>query len=223
MAHIREGKEKAIEKMVKKSEIDLNAVMPDDLYTPVTYAARRSGSTEDEPGVALQLFVNNHSQWSINFTVQDTGGKRNALMTSALCGVIANAKLLLDKSEELKLDLNAVDEVDETALMKACQSDNPQVIPPFLECAKAKGVNVNAKNKWDESAFFLACKQTSKDDKIERLEILMKSAKDLDMDLMARDDEDQAGFDLLSLETRQELREKFPDLVPDEQTLMSDQ
>ena len=52
---------------------------------------------------------------------------------------------------------------------------------------------------------------------------MMKFAKDLDMDLMARKDEDKTGFHELSQETRQELREKFPDLVPDEETLLSDQ
>ena len=75
----------------------------------------------------------------------------------------------------------------------------------------------------NESAFFFACEKTSEDNKIERLEILMKFAKDLDIDLMTRNDEDQTGFDLLSLETREQLREQFPDLVPDEETLLSDQ
>ena len=81
-------------------------------------------------------------------------------------------------------------------------------------CAKAKEINVNAKDEYDRSAFFLACEQTAEDNKIERLEILMKFAKDLDMDLMARNYEGKTGFDLLSLETRDKLREQFPDLVP---------
>ena len=102
----------------------------------------------------------------------------------------------------------------DTALMKACQSDNPHVIPPFLECAKAKNINLNARDKRDRSAFIFACMQTAKDNKIERLEILMKFAKDLDMDLMAKNKRDKTGFDLLSLETREKLREQFPDLVP---------
>ena len=219
--HIKAGDKKAIEKMVKKSKVDLNAIMPNEDFTPVTYAAQFSGSTEDEPGIALKLFVNNHSQWSIDFNAQDKD-KRNALMRSAFHGKVGNVKLLLDKSEELHLDLNAVNEFDQTALMYAYKSDNPQVIPPFLECAKERDINVNAKNKWDESAFFIACKQTARDNKIERLEIMMKFAKDLDMDLMARKRE-ETGFHLLSLETMQELREKFPDLVPDEETLLSDQ
>ena len=74
-----------------------------------------SGSTEDEPGVALQLFVNNHSPWSIDFNVQDNN-KWNALMISVLRGKVGNVKVLLDKSEELNLDLNSVD------LMCQCQS-----------------------------------------------------------------------------------------------------
>ena len=113
---------------------------------------------------------------------------------------------------------------DNTALMCACESDNPQVIPPFLKCAKAKDIDVNAKDMWDKSAFFLACEQTAEDNKIERLEILMKFAKYLDMDLMARNNKGKSGFDLLSIETRGKLRENFPDLVPDEETLLlSDQ
>ena len=121
--HIKAGDKKAIEKMGKKSKVDLNSTMPNDPCTPVTYAVQFSGSTEDEPGVALKIFVNNHSQWSIDFNAQDKC-KRNALMTSALCGKVGNVKLLLDKSEELHLDLNAVDEDDETALMKACKSES---------------------------------------------------------------------------------------------------
>ena len=92
-AHISEGKEKAIEKMVKKSEIDFNVIMRNDSHTPVTYAAEISGSTKDEPGVALQLFVNNHNQWSIDFNIQDNSGKMNALMTSAIAGKVGNVKL----------------------------------------------------------------------------------------------------------------------------------
>ena len=214
-AHISRGKKKAIEKMVKNSEIDFNAIMPDDSHTPVTYAAKFSGSTEDEPGVALQLFVDNHSQWSIDFNFRDKKFKMNALMTSALNGKVGNLALLLDKSEELELDLNAMDEFDHTSLMFACRSVNPLAIPPFLECAKAKEINVNVKNREDENAFFLACSKTKRDNKIERLQILMKCAKDLDMDLMAKDKwEGITGFDLLSLETREKLREQFPDLVP---------
>ena len=209
--HIKAGDKKAIEKMVKKSKVDLNATMPNEDFTPVTYAARFSGSTEDEPGVALKIFVNNHSQWSIDFNAQDKY-KKNALMISAISGKVGNVKLLLDKSEELHLDLNAVDQYDRTALMYACLSSNPQVIPPFLECAKGRDIKVNAKNEFDESAFFLACEQTADDNKIERLEILMKFAKDLDMDLMARNRRDKTGFHELSQETRQKLREKFPDL-----------
>ena len=144
-------------------------------------------------------------------------------MTSAFYGKVGNVKLLLDQSAELDLDLNAVRDNDETALMRACQSDNPQVIPPFLECAKAKEINVNARDNLDRSAFFHACDQTADDNDIERLEILLKFAKDLDMDLMARNNEGQTGFDLLSSETREKLREKFPDLVPAEETLLSDQ
>ena len=214
-AHISEGKEKAIEKMVKKSEVDFNSVMPDEFQTPVTYAAMISGSTEDEPGVALQLFVNNHDQWSVDFNVQDNLLKRNALMTSAIYGKVGNAKLLLDKSEELDLDLNRVNEDDKTALMLACWSENPQVITPFLECAKAKDINVNARDMWGKNAFFLACEQTAEDNKIERLEILMKFAKDLDIDLMANQF-GETGFDCLSEGTREKLKEKFPELVPDE-------
>ena len=41
--------------------------------------------------------------------------------------------------------------------------------------------------------------------------------------LMARNWKGETGFDLLSLETREQLREQFPDLVPDEETLLSDQ
>ena len=214
-AHISEGKEKAIEKMVKKSEVDFNSVMPDEFQTPVTYAAMISGSTEDEPGVALQHFVNNHDQWSVDFNVQDNLLKRNALMTSAIYGKVGNAKLLLDKSEELDLDLNRVNEDDKTALMLACWSENPQVITPFLECAKAKDINVNARDMWGKNAFFLACEQTAEDNKIERLEILMKFAKDLDIDLMANQF-GETGFDCLSEGTREKLKEKFPELVPDE-------
>ena len=46
---------------------------------------------------------------------------------------------------------------------------------------------------------------------------LMKFAKDLNMDLMARNYKDKTGFHKLSFETREKLREKFPDLVPDEE------
>ena len=104
---------------------------------------------------------------------------------------------------------------DNTALMCACESDNPQVIPPFLKCAKAKDIDVNARDMWDKSAFFLACEQTAEDNKIERLEILMKFAKDLDIDLMANQF-GETGFDCLSEGTREKLKEKFPELVPDE-------
>ena len=72
--NIKEGDKKAIEKMVKKSEVDLNDVMRGDFETPVTYAASISGSTEDEPGVALELFVSNHSQWSIDFNLHENNG-----------------------------------------------------------------------------------------------------------------------------------------------------
>merc|ERR1712062_261456 len=117
------------------------------------------------------------------------------------------------------MGLNVVDKYDRTALMLACESYNPQVIPPFLECAKAKEINVNAKHRKDGSAFSIACEKTAKEfNKIERLEILMKFAKDLDMDLMARNWEGKTGFDLLTLETREKLREKFSKLVPDEET-----
>ena len=148
-------------------------------------------------------------------------------MTSADCGIVGNVKLLLDQSAELELNLNAVDDndIDQTALMLACKSYNPQVITPFLEGAKAKEINVDARDNLDRSAFFHACEQTPYDNQIERLEILlkMKFAKDLDMDLMARNCEDKTGFDLLSLETREKLREKFPCSVPNEETLFSDQ
>ena len=53
------------------------------------------------------------------------------------------------------------------------------------------------------------------DNKIERLEILMKFAKDLDIDLMANQF-GETGFDYLSEGTREKLKEKFPELVPDE-------
>ena len=46
---------------------------------------------------------------------------------------------------------------------------------------------------------------------------LMKFAKDLNMDLMTRIYKDKTGFHKLSFETREKLREKFPDLVPDEE------
>ena len=130
---------------------------------------------------------------------------------------MGNLKLLLQKSDQLKLDVNAVDDIGETALMHACQSNDPQVIPPFLECVRSKGINVNAKDEFGRTAFICACQHVMDYGEDSRIDILMDQAKDLNMDLMTRNYKDKTGFHKLSFETREKLREKFPDLVPDEE------
>ena len=188
-AHISTGNVKALTKAVENSEINLNGVMANDMFTPVAYAAEISGPTGEEPGAILQLMIAKHQEWNINFNAKNRDGQ-TALMRTAIykwhrpiCVTMGNLKLLLQKSEQLKLDVNAVDDIGETALMHACQSNDPQVIPPFLECVRSKGINVNAKDEFGRTAFICACQHVMDYGEDSRIDILMDQAKDLNMDL----------------------------------------
>ena len=188
-AHISTGNVKALTKAVENSEINLNGVMANDMFTPVAYAAEISGPTGEEPGAILQLLIAKHQEWNINFNAKNRDGQ-TALMRTAIykwhrpiCVTMGNLELLLQKSEQLKLDVNAVDDIGETALMHACQSNDPQVIPPFLECVRSKGINVNAKDEFGRTAFICACQHVMDYGEDSRIDILMDQAKDLNMDL----------------------------------------
>ena len=87
---------------------------------------------------------------------------------------------------------------------------------------------MNAEDKYGRTAFFRAFEKTSEDDKIERVESFMKVSKDLKIDLMKRTNNqhseekfrNKCGFDLLTMESRSKLREKWPNLMPGEETLI---
>ena len=209
---IKNGDESNIKKLVKKAGSDIVHAKLQNGLLPVNYAASCSGSTDDEAGQALQLFVTKQQAWGIDFNIPNENGW-NALMNSAVHGKVGNAQLLLAKSDDFKLELNAVNKFGKSALRLACQAENPQVIIPFLEVAKAKGIDVNRKDNHGRTAFFKACMQTSEDNKMERVEIMLAFAKDLEMDLTS-------GFEKLIPEMRSQLRVKFPTLVPTEETFI---
>ena len=209
---IKDGDEANIKKLVKKAGSDIVHAKLQNGLLPVNYAASCSGSTDDQAGQALQLFVTKQQAWGIDFNIPNENGW-NALMNSAVHGKVGNAQLLLAKSDDFKLELNAVNKFGKSALRLACQAENPQVILPFLEVAKAKGIDVNRKDNHGRTAFFKACMQTSEDNKMERVEIMLAFAKDLEMDLTS-------GFEKLIPEMRSQLRVKFPTLVPTEETFI---
>ena len=205
------GDEEAIRTMMSDSDINLNVLIPNDIYTPVTYAAKQSGLTNDQPSKGLKLFVAKHQEWNIDFNAK---GKNewNALMIAAYYGNNgSNVRLLLSKAEELRLNLNAIDEWGFTAFMSACIAKNPQVMVPFLEYMTNNPgtIDVNAINIWNQSAFHLACDKSEDEDvKMERLKLLLDyQSSNANMDL-------KSGLDLLTSTVRSKLHERYPLLVP---------
>ena len=222
-AFIKKGHLTSIEILVKKTGMDIfRSKMPSGGgLPPVICAANCTGSR------ALKLFISKAQEWNIDFDIRNDFGQ-DALMRAAYHDKIPNVKLLLDNFEDLKIDLNATSKSGQTALMYASKADDPQVLVPFLETAKAcQGkINLNATDDYGRTAFFTACVKTSEDDKIERVEILMNFSKHLQIDLMARTNDqnpkmkfrNKCGFDFLTPESRSKLREKRPHLVPSEET-----
>ena len=222
-AFIKKGHLTSIEILVKKTGVDIfRSKMPSGGgLPPVICAANCTGSR------ALKLFLSKAQEWNIDFDIRNDFGQ-DALMRAAYHDKIPNVKLLLDNFEDLKIDLNATSKSGQTALMYASNADDPQVLVPFLETAKAcQGkINLNATDDYGRSAFFKACVKTSEDDKIERVEILMNFSKDLQIDLMVRTNDqhpkmkfrNKCGFDFLTPESRSKLRQKKPNLIPSEET-----
>ena len=223
-AFIKKGDLTSIEILVKKTGVEIFRMkMPYGVtLPPVICAANLRGSR------ALKLFISKAQEWNIDFDIRNEFGQ-DALMRAAYHDRIPNVKLLLDNFEDLKIDLNAESKSGQTALMYASLTDDPQVPVPFFETAKTcpGKINLNAEDKYGRTAFFMACEKTSKDDKIERVESFMKVSKDLKIDLMTRTNKqhseekfrNKCGFDLLTLESRSKLREKWPNLMPGEETL----
>ena len=107
-----------------------------------------------------------------------------------------------------------MDDKGQTALMHACESEDPRVIIPFLKCARDKQIDVNAKDSFGLTAFLRACLYTKDKRSCDgRLDIMLSYAKDLRIDLMIAC-EGLTGFDHLTPEIVDQLRVKFPDLVP---------
>ena len=79
---------------------------------------------------------------------------------------------------------------------------------------------MNTRNKFGRSAFLCACQhaRTYDQSEVERMEIILNFAKELNIDLTAsletESGESINGFDFLQPSTVSQLREKFPDLVP---------
>ena len=223
-AFIKKGDLTSIEILVKKTGVKIFRMkMPHGVtLPPVICAANLRGSR------ALKLFISKAQEWNIDFDIRNEFGQ-DALMRAAYHDRIPNVKLLLENFEDLKIDLNAESKSGQTALMYASLTDDPQVPVPFFETAKAcpGKINLNAEDKYGRTAFFRACEKTSEDDKIERVESFMKVSKDLKIDLMKRTNNqhseekfrNKCGFDLLTMESRSKLREKWPNLMPGEETL----
>ena len=66
-------------------------------------------------------------------------------------------KLLLDHSNDRKIDLNAKSKKGRTAFMKACTYDCKKTVKLLLNHSKSKDIDLNAIDNYEETAFEMVC------------------------------------------------------------------
>ena len=67
------------------------------------------------------------------------------------------AEMILNKSDEFKIDLNAKDDNGETAFILACKRDSV-IVEVMIKKSSELSIDLHAKNIWGDTAFHVACR-----------------------------------------------------------------
>ena len=107
-------------------------------------------------------------------------------MTS-IKGYIEIIEILIEKSCELKIDLNAKDYHNQrTAFHLACKNGHMKIVGKFLK----KSFDINAKDRYEDSAFQLACENGHS----EIAAALVLKSSDFKINLNAKNSHHRTGF-----------------------------
>ena len=102
------------------------------------------------------------------------------------------ASMLMNKSKELKIDLNQSNICGKTALHLACEKGHSDIAKMIMKNSSKLKIDLNTKNIWGGTAFHIVCCRGHS----EIAEIMMKHSSKLKLDLSTKDNHDSTGFHL---------------------------
>ena len=181
--------------------------------TPLVYAC-----TMGRLGV-VQLMIENYEDWEID--CKRTNGKgQNGLMVAMEKGHVDIVKLLVAKSKDINLNLDAYDLDENTALMIGSKNKQTKAISALFEKDNRNFADPNWTNKFKQTAFMLACQPTHNETKDERMLetilLFIKQAQSKRIDLKAKDDNGKSATDFMTSHIEEQIKLSYPHLFDNE-------
>ena len=107
-------------------------------------------------------------------------------------GRINTASMLMNKSKELKIDLNQSDILGHTALHLACEKGHSDIAKMIMKNSSKLKIDLNTKQSWGGTAFHLVCTGGHS----EIAEFMINNSSKLKLDLSTKDNHGNTGFHL---------------------------
>ena len=131
-------------------------------------------------------------------------------------GHVDLVRMLVGKSNEIDLNLDAYDLDENTALMIGSKNKQTKAIQALFEKDKRNFADPNWRNKLNQTAFMLACQPTYNETKDERMLetilVFMKHAQSKRIDLKAMDDNGRSAIDFMTTHIEEQIKLSYPDL-----------
>ena len=143
----------------------------------------------------VSLFLKNAWELELDVNAKDKKKGLSGLTMAVMEGNLEIVKLLT-KNKSIEIDLNTMDGAYfETPLMYACTYGFQDIVAYFLKLAESKKsheFNLNAADKYGNTAFHHACISENED----IVELIIESAGKLKIELEAKNNEEKTGYDL---------------------------
>ena len=102
------------------------------------------------------------------------------------------AKMLLQKSAKIEIELNAKDRYGLTAFHLACRNGHSKIVEILIQASPEFNIELNAKDRYGWTAFHWACRNG----RTSIVDMMINNYESLKLDLTAKNDFGQTGFQL---------------------------
>ena len=172
------------------------------LLNPMVFYARFSHISEDifkkmdskslkncrEVSKPWQECIDNQDILWNKIAKKENGGE--AFELACTSGHSKMAKVLIQKSAELNIDLDHKDWLGETAFQNVCEYGNSKIAEMLIQKSTDFNIDLNAKDKYGMTGFHIACKFGSS--KVAKM--LIQTSTEFNIDLNAKDEDGKTAF-----------------------------